>query len=126
MDKQNVGSEAENMYLRTRNKRLENKIKDLEKTILELIEHNTHLGTSLIANHTNIQNQHPLEASIIFDDENNNENNNEIKKKIKKTRLQKIAHKYKKTVYILNKLSSTYTACSTVVYISKYLALLLI
>lgn len=122
-----AGLEAENMYLRTNNKRLKHKIKDLEQTILELMEQNAQLGTSLIANHKNNDDPHPLEESIIFDTiENNNENNNENKIKKKKSRLHKIAHKYKKVVYVLNKLSSTYTACSTVVHISKYLALLLI
>jgi hypothetical protein len=95
MDKNIAGLEAENMYLRINNKKLKNKLKKIE----EIEETNT--------------NQHPLEESIIFDCEN------EYKKKNKKTHYQKIAHKYKKTINILNTLSTTYNAC-------KFLLLLII
>ena len=126
-----IALEAENMYLRTSNKNFQNKINDLEETIIELMEHNTTLGTTLINNieiPINYE-DNPLEHSIIFDDENENNQNNQNNlnnQNKKKSQLQKLAHKYKKVIYALNKLSSTYSACSTAIHIGKYLALLLI
>ena len=119
---------AENMFLKAKNSQLQNKVDDLKETIEELMNHNQVLGESIMVNQNipDDKEQHPLETSILFEELATlppPETEEETKKR---SRLQKLAHEYKKVIYVAKKVNKVASGCATALKVGKYLLLLLL
>ena len=115
--------------LEAENRKLAEQIETLEGAIEELFEHNYQLGQNILSSAPIHPPTHPLEQSMIFDSVGLPEpaaTPTIDPPKKSKSKLKKLRHKYRKMVYLLNRVNQTYSKYHGAVEVGKYLAMFLI